>query len=492
MAISSLAKRITSLTAARSISILSALLVSMVLTRLLSEDAYGAYRTVWILYGVMGPVVTSALTGLLYFRAGEQAHTANSLASVSVWSVFFGLIMAAFMALGFPIWKVIFHADGLQTAFFHFSVYLFFSGVTSSVEAIFIIKERKKWLFAHNLVSNSIEFSSVVIPFSLGYSLETVTLLLIIAPFLRTIFLILFIWKDMIAANWNTMKTVLLSDGKYMSGLLLITLSGIAAVQLDSWVIRWFYEDDAVFAIYTVGARKIPFLSALMSSVSAAMIVQIGKLLKEGKLQEAMPFLARTSGAIASIMLPFLAVVFVFAEELMLLLFGGYTESAPIFQIYLGTVLVHFFLTDTILLAKGKTNLVLKAGILELVVNIALSIPSVYVIGITGPAWVTLFTHMVFVLMCAKLVNKEFGTQQSILTYVSLKEARTGFWLALSVVLSLEWIKKVVGTSVFLFLISLIFIGILQFLLHRKQLNLLKDKVFNKGDVHDSELIQGY
>lgn len=464
----------------------------MVLTRLLSESEYGAYRTVWILYGVMGPVVTSALTGLLYFRAGEQANVANTLASVSVWSVFFGLIMAAFMALGFPIWKIIFHADGLQTAFLHFSVYLFFSGVTSSIEAIFIIKERKKWLFAHNLVSNSIEFSSVVIPFSLGYSLETVTLLLIIAPFLRTIFMILFIWKDVIAANWKNLKTVFLSDGKYMSGLLLITLSGIAAVQLDSWVIRWFYEDNAIFAIYTVGARKIPFLSALMSSVSAAIIVQIGKLLKEGKLHEAMPFLARTSGAIASIMLPFIAVVFVFAEELILLLFGGYKESAPIFKIYLGTVLVHFFLTDTILLAKGKTNLVLRAGVVELMVNIALSIPSVYVIGITGPAWVTLITHVVFVLLCAKLVNKEFSTHQSILTYVSFKEAQSGFWLALLVAICLEWVKKVVGTSVILFLIALLFVGILQFLLHRKQLNLLKDKLFNKENIHDSELIQGY
>jgi O-antigen/teichoic acid export membrane protein len=190
-------------------------------------------------------------------------------------------------------------------------------------------------------------------------------------------------------------------------------------------------------------------------------------------------------------MLPFLAVIFVFSEELMLLLFGGYTESAPIFQIYLGTVLVHFFLTDTILLAKGKTQLVLKAGLIELVVNMICSVPAVYVLGITGPAWVTLCTHIIFVLICAKLVNNEFQSKQSIMAYVSISEAKTGLGIAVITLIFMGILKEMLGTNRWLFLASLFGITMLQLYMHRNQIQWLRDKLFKKGDVDDRELFQG-
>ncbi|TNE73122.1 hypothetical protein EP331_05285 [bacterium] len=413
-----LVKRVTSITAARSVSIVSALLVSMVLTRLLPENEYGAYRTVWILYSLMGPIITSALTGMIYFRAGQHEKRENTITSALIWSMFFSLFIALTMWLGFPFWEKIFHAEGLQNAFRNFSVYLFFSGITSSIEAIFVVKHRKKWLFLHNIVSNGIEFSSVVIPFYLGYSLEFVTLTLIAAPFARTLFLLAFTYRDIVEAEWNRLAEIVKLDGKYMIGLMFISMAGVAALQLDSWVIRWFYEDDAIFAAYVVGARKIPFLSALMASVSAALIVQIGSLLKRGEIQKAMPVISRISGSIAVLLWPVLALIFVFSEELMLLLFGGYEASSSVFRVYLAAVLVQFFLSDTVLLAKGRNKLVLKAGLVELVVNLMLSVPFVMWLGFTGPAWATLISAIVFVFYSHILVNKEFGIRQSVFAYI--------------------------------------------------------------------------
>lgn len=458
----SIVKRITSITAARSISIVSALLVSMVLARIISVQALGEYKTVWILYGVLGPIVTASLTGLLYYRGANNEKVSEVIVSGLIWSGLAGFFMLIITWYGFSLWEYLFHADGQINAFRNFAIYLFFSGFTSPIEAIFILKRRNKWLFAHNLISNLIEFCCVVIPYSLGYDLVVVTRWLILAPFLRASFLILFTWHDWNQIKWPTFFDGFKNDGKYILGLAVVALAGIVSVQIDSWFVRWFYEDTALFAEYVIGARKIPFLSALLSSVSAALILQIGKQLKERQFDKVFAQINPLASTLFSLLIPFLMLFLVFSKQIMLLLFGGFEASAPVFQIYIGTVLVHFLFPDTILLAMGKSSRVIQASLIEIVFNVILSISFLYWIGFTGPAWATLISHIIYIWACMIFVNVETGEKASFSNYISIRKCGLGLGISVLVLAGFYLVSVITPITIFIFILFSVALTIIQ------------------------------
>lgn len=479
----SIVKRITSITAARSVSIVSALLVSMVLARIISVQALGEYKTVWILYGVLGPIFTSSLTGLLYYRGANKENVSEVIVSGLIWSSLAGLFMFLVTWFGFPLWEYLFHADGQIIAFRNFAIYLFFSGFTSPIEAIFILKRRNKWLFAHNVISNLIEFSCVVVPYSLGYDIEVVTRWLIVAPYLRASFLILFTWHDWNQIKWSTFFNGFKSDGNYVLGLAVVALAGIVSVQIDSWFVRWFYEDTALFAEYVIGARKIPFLSALLSSVSAALILQIGKQLRERKFGEVFAQINPLASTLFSLLLPFLVLFLVFAKEIMLLLFGGFEASAPVFQIYIGTVLVHFLFPDTILLAMGKSSRVIQASLIEIVFNVVLSISFLYWIGFTGPAWATLISHVIYIWVCMIFVRAETGESASLSNYISFRKCGLGITISAIVLLAFYLISFVSPISIPIFIAFSVVLTVLQAIVFKSDIRQVLKKLKTTDEI---------
>jgi len=471
---------------ARSISIFSALAVSMILTRIITVEELGQYRTIWILYGVLGPVVTGSLSGLLYYRGSDDSKRSESITLGLLLSSFLGVFMFLIVWLGFPWWETLFHAEGLYVAFRNFSIYMLFSGFSSVIESVFVLKHRNKWLFTHNLISNSFEVSSIVIPFYLGYSLEVVSFCMIAAPLLRSIFLIFFTKSDWTSVSWNQIKKSLPFDIRYVGGLMLVSIAGIASVNMDSWFVRWFYANDAIFAHYVIGARKIPFISALLNAAASALLIQLGKQFKEQKFKESFATIKMISSTLFSIIAPFLVLFLLFSEQLMQLLFGGFESSAPVFQVYLGTVVVHFLFSDTILLALGKSNLVFWASAIELVVNAVLSVCFLYWIGFTGPAWATLIAHIVYILICKFLADSQMPQKVPFSDYFSIKYAAKSF-LVMAILTGLFFIQtSYYQTSVYVFVSYLVVLLAIQFVIFKPQIIQLKS-ILSPVKVGDSD-----
>lgn len=473
-----LLKQITSITVARSISIVSALLVSMILARIISAELLGQYKTIWMLYGVLGPVVTSSMSGLMYYLGKDDTRLPQTITVSLAISLFSGIVMLLLVILGFPWWEQLFHAQGMFGAFRNFGVYMFFSGFSSGIESVFILKHRNKWLFYHNLISNAIELITVVVPFYLGYSLETVTLFMILSPFLRSVFLVAFTSNEWRFTTWISIKPELKNDLNYYGGLVMVAMAGVASIHMDSWFVRWFYVDDALFAHYVMGARKIPFLSALLSAISSALIVQLGKRLQNGQLTDTFLFIRTISSTLFSALIPFLMIFLLYAKQLMLLLFDGFQASAPVFQIYLGTVIVHFLFADTVLLALGNSKNVFWASLIELLVNAVLSISFLYIIGFTGPAWATLISHFVYIGICKIQADKKLGQKIPFRNYFSIRNAKRGLLVAFSIPIVWYVIENGYRNNRTVFIAMLIIVSIIQAGLHFKSFTTFRTILF--------------
>ncbi|AXJ02197.1 Membrane protein involved in the export of O-antigen and teichoic acid [Cyclonatronum proteinivorum] len=384
------------MTIARFITIGTALLVTMVLTRIISGDVYGAYRKLWLIYLILGPAFINALASTLYYRGGagdpEHAVAVNLLLGAAA-----GLLTGALALFGAGFWAEILNLPGLEDGFRFFALYMALAVFAGIAEPLFVTLGRKKWLISYSIGYNLIEASLIIGGFVFRLELPYIMLLMALSPALRAAFVVLASVKSM--KQWpalGALRTEASASLRYAAGMFLLAVTSTAALYADKWIIALFFESDRLYAVYEIGARKIPFVIALTSAVSAALVSEYSKQLTSGSYDAALQEARRASQRLALLLLPVLAVLFVFAEQALFLLFGGFADSAPIFRIYLLTVLTQLVFPQSILLALGRSDVNARFSVAELVFNVALSLALVMWIGFAGPALATLASHVFF------------------------------------------------------------------------------------------------
>jgi O-antigen/teichoic acid export membrane protein len=395
-----LKRKAGAVSATRLISVGAALVVAIFLTRLLDEDLYGAYRKLWLIYAMFGTILTGTVISTLYYRAGTSDHKGQAAGVALLLSFIGGLIVAFASYAGAPFWAGLLNAPGLENSFRMFAPYLFFGVFAASAEPLFVIYQRKKWLVGYTLAYNLIESALIVIPFAAGLPIEHVVLIMSAGPALRSIAVVLFAMKHHVKLPGpGVLRRELRPSIGYAAGIIMVSIAGIAAVEADKWIVGIFFESDALYAIYVVGAKKLPFIGAITSAIAAGVVAQYSSLLKQKHYTEALYACRRASTIVISILLPMIAVSWVLSEHILVLLFEKYADSAPIFRIYLYVLLSNSVFVSSFVLAHGLSRINALTGLMELIVNIALSITLIHYIGLEGPAWATLAAHISYTII---------------------------------------------------------------------------------------------
>ncbi len=403
-------RKVGAMSLSRYMSIGSALLVTIVLTRLLDEEVYGAYRKLWLIYAILGPVFISSIANTLFYRGKGESRDEAILANMTI-GLLYGLLTGAVAWLFSPFWATQLNVQDLQAGFALFAPYMAFSVYAGIAEPLFVTINRKKWLISYSIAYNTFEAALIVVPFALGLPIEQVVIIMAIGPALRSLFLTALAFKNL--SNGITLSRVFREipvSLKYGFGLILLSIAGISATEVDKWVIGSFFESDALFAIYVIGAKKIPFIIALTSSVSAALVNEYVNEVRDGNFEGILREIKKVTARLSLIIIPVIASLFIYAEEVLTILFGQtYSASAPILRIYMLTVLSQLFFPQSVSLASGKSGVNAFAGFTELAVNIVLSIILVMTLGLIGPALATLVGHFLFTLILMAYCFKAFG-----------------------------------------------------------------------------------
>lgn len=385
---------------ARSISLLGALVVMMVLTRILDESAYGQYQKIWLLFTLLSPGFVNTAVQTLYYRGGATEHKSGA-----VWAMFGLLSIAAVLIsliafFGASFWASTFNSPELATVFQYFAIYIFLATIAGIAEPIFILIDRKKWLLGYNIVYNSVDAALIIIPFLLGYSLETVVLFMIAGPALRLFFILSLSARHTGKLDYENFSSEMSLSAQYAKGILMVSFLGLLIFEADKVIVSIFMADDADFATYVVGAKKIPFMMALVASVASAFIVQYAKQLTDRKFAEVTPAIAHTTNRLFLLILPAILFGFLYSEEILVLLFEKYAHSAPIFQIYILSMVLNLFISDTVILGTGESKVYARISAIELLLNIILSIALIFPLGLLGPAVATFIARFVNVMLC--------------------------------------------------------------------------------------------
>lgn len=268
-----------------------------------------------------------------------------------------------------------------------YSIYLLFFMPSFLVDYIYLVNNRAKEILVFGIVVFSLQILVVIIPLILGKGLLGIIQGLIGLSLFRFLWLLRVIF-DFGKFEWK--KEIINNYLKLSIPLILYTLlSGFPTI-FDSWVVGWFFDDKTTFAIFRYGARELPLAIALANALSMAMIPEIVKNRTTGfsKLKEKTLNLFHWIFPLSIILM--LTSSWWFPKIFNL----DFIESASIFNVFLLVIISRLIFPQTILIAFGKTKMVLLISVLETILNIILSVIFVQYFGLIGIAFGTFLAYL--------------------------------------------------------------------------------------------------
>ena len=267
-------------------------------------------------------------------------------------------------------------------------IYLLISTPANLVEYIYLIKNQGMQIIWYGVISFFLMFFLIIMPPVLKFGIEYSLAGLIASAAFRFVWLLVLLFKNASPKlDWTFIKIHLRSSTPL---ILSILLSG-SAQYIDSFIVTSYF-DDATFAVFRYGAREFPLVLLLANAFSISMLPGF---YDPSKLQFNLKSIKFNAQKLGNWMFPLSALLMIVSHWAFPVVFNvNFEQSATIFNIYLLLIISRLLFPQTILIGLQKTNLILWASLLEIIVNVASSLYFVQIGGLAGVAYGTVVAYI--------------------------------------------------------------------------------------------------
>ena len=267
-------------------------------------------------------------------------------------------------------------------------IYLLISTPASLVEYIYLIKNQGNQIIRYGVISFFLMFFLIILPPVFGFGIEYSLAGLIISAAFRFGWLLVVLFNNAVPNfDWTFIKKHLRSSTPLILSLL---LSG-SATYIDSFIVTYYF-DDATFAVFKYGAREFPLILLMANAFSISMLPGFSD---RSKLQSNLENIKLNAQKLGDWMFPLSAFLMLISHWAFPVVFNvGFSQSASIFNIYLLLILSRLLFPQTILIGLQKTNPIMWASFLEIIVNVTSSLCFVHIWGLAGVAYGTLAAYI--------------------------------------------------------------------------------------------------
>lgn len=275
-------------------------------------------------------------------------------------------------------------------------VYILLSNPSVLIEYIYLLNNKSANILLYGTITFSLQLGFVVIPVFMGYEIVYAIWGLIAISILRLIWLFFLLVKySEFRISFPFIKEHLMLGAPLIISAL---LSG-SAQYIDGAIVTSKF-DAGTFAIFRYGAKELPLVILLANGLSNAMLSEFST---PDKIKSSMAVLKRKSARLMHFLFPVTVVVMYFTRWLYPIIFNeNFTRSADVFLVYLLLIISRLVFPQTILIGMKKTGVVLRAALVEIILNVALSLYLVQFYGLVG---IALATAIVFVVEKVYLIG---------------------------------------------------------------------------------------
>ncbi len=416
----------------------------MVLSRLFSKEDYATYRQTMLAYNFVVPLLLLGLPqGLYYFLPVEKKRPRGVLLENIVPLAGLGMVFAAFLFFGGNRWLAQwFHNPALVKTLVLLSPYPIFMLPVASFASCLTVMNRTRHLAIFNVIRSVLTIGMIIVAAMIWKTPTAV----IAATVLAAGIMLLPAVKLMFDATGNVATNTTGSIGNKItdnnatgniatdndscnagftwSGMLnqlrfsvplgLASMVGVIALGLDKVIVSSMCTAQQ-FAIYVNGAIEIPLVAIITGSITSVLLGDLRRCYSEDNKREALAIWQRSAVKAALVLLPVMAFLMFKAPEVLTLLFSSkYAESAGPFRIYLLLLPISTAFFSAMIIAAGKSKLILIRSTVSFFMNLALSVTLVYVMGYMGAAIATVITmYLWMVPFCIWVISRSYNTKMT-------------------------------------------------------------------------------
>lgn len=369
-------------------------LIVVFMVRLVDKSEYGSFQQVWLILGIFYSIFAGSIPLSLYFflpGAREEEQKAFLYQSIII-LLCMGIISGfAMYFLGHFI-SVKFNNPYLEQLLTIACIFAIFWIGQAYFINLLIVKEKFKLSIIIGVLETLSNMLSIIIPLWMGFRVNTSLWTLSVVGGIRyaayAIYSLFYFKK--ITLEWR--KSLLVDQVKYCFPMQVSGWIDAFGGEIGKIIISLLYP-PAIFAIYSVGAVKIPLWQIITNPANAVLRVKFSELHKEQKYFEMVQICNSAIRKQALIVFPITFFLFTIAPEFISVFFTTqYQESVIVFQILTIALLLHSISSSVIPMSTGKTVVILYGSMLFLAINGAFSFLFAKLFGYYGPAIATTLT----------------------------------------------------------------------------------------------------
>ncbi|HDQ43908.1 MAG TPA: hypothetical protein ENN17_00215 [bacterium] len=386
----------------------SKLLFALILVRLISKYDFGTYRQVFLLYNLLSAIFFLGVpTSIYYFLPqvdGEKSKT--FIVQSEIFLFFLGILLGVFFLFFSGFLGRSFSNPSLPDYLRLFALYPLLDFPIQALPPILICHDKHKLSAIVNIIFMLTFLFALMVPLLLGCSLYRAFFVLILVSSLQLIVVAFYLFKLVGGFPVFFDFSIFINQIKYSVPLGLSGFTTLVSRELDKLIISFFFLPQ-IFAVYTIGARELPFVTMIPYAVSSTLFPKFVKLYKEDRIQELLDLWHNAIIKVSLLLLPAFVLFFVTAREVVEVLYtSNYLESVPVFRYYLLLILIHVTAFDSVILSLGFPKKVLYASLGAVVLNLILNVVFIQAFGFTGPAIATILVSYLVTIFFLKIIKE--------------------------------------------------------------------------------------
>ena len=304
------------------------------------------------------------------FRQFGENHTSKSpeIFNAFILLCFFSLITFAF---GHSIKNnfSVFHVSGNVPYINLLLLYIVLSSPVCLIEYIYLLNNRAYRIFQYGLYTYIAQLLLIVGPVIMGKDIIWSIYGLLAITGVR------WIWLIILLRRYTQIKIspAFLKEHIYLAApLILTTLISGSGQYTDGIIVSAVYRDPGQFAWFRYGAKEFPLVLMLAQGLSNAMLPEFST---RTRMKEALAKIKSKSRRLMHLLFPVTMFIMLFARWFYPRLFNPeFQRSADVFLVYSAMIIPRLIFPQTIIVGRKKTGITFVAAIIELAINIPLSL----------------------------------------------------------------------------------------------------------------------
>jgi O-antigen/teichoic acid export membrane protein len=363
-------RRMLSVGATQVLEMVLQLLLPVLLVRVLSPDDFGIYRLVWLVVMTVSLTVPMGmLESLFYFlpRATQQ----DRLGFIRQTELY--LVLSSALAMGALLLARAWLPDSVQQAC-ELGLWLValasFWLWGSLLDQLPTIEERIRWQTLSSIAMSLLRAAVAVAVAWIWRDVYYLIAALVVVSALKVVLLQVYIWQFHRHQPWTLSRKQAVTQFRYA---LPVGASGMLfgfRRQAEQWIVAALFT-PVQFAAFSVAAILSPLLFMARRSVTYVVLPSLSKRQAQGDMGHVLEVNGKVNLALASVLFPVFAYAFVFADEIITLIYtDAFVAAGDVMRVMiLGFMLQVIDLQSLVLLLRESNfSTRLNAGLLVLCV----------------------------------------------------------------------------------------------------------------------------